>query len=320
MRVRGAIGQKRGDWQWLKAAFGLTGWAPEGVMGRCCHRCFANNSTLPFTDPSLNALWRNRMFTHELFMQWQLAQGGYLSPVWNIPGLRHEHFSIDLMHTGELGILLYLYANICFEIFCSIGGLISKPGAALGDIMLMVKVASKAVGQKRPPINRLTLQMFYTSGKTLKMKIKAAESRYLLPCVKYILEYFMPMETPHDQLRYHCVRTIWQMYDLMRAPAAEFQGRVVATLARKHLLLYADLSKESIQSRIHQKHGRCFWKWAPKHHLFAHFEQQIATCGNPAEHWCYADESLIGEVAKVCEGCHPNTLHRLVIQKTRIVG
>ena len=320
MRVRGAIGQKRGDWQWLKAAFGLTGWAPEGVMGRCCHRCFANNSTLPFTDPSLNALWRNHMFTHELFMQWQLAQCGYLSPVWNIPGLRHEHFSIDLMHTGELGILLYLYANIFFEIFCSIGGLISKPGAALGDIMLMVKVASKAVGQKRPPINRLTLQMFYTSGKTLKMKIKAAESRYLLPCVKYILEYFMPMETPHDQLRYHCVRTICQMYDLMRAPAAEFQGRVVATLARKHLLLYADLSKESIQSRIHQKHGRCFWKWAPKHHLFAHFEQQIANCGNPAEHWCYADESLIGEVAKVCEGCHPNTLHRLVIQKTRIVG
>ena len=44
MKVRGAIGQKRGDWQWLNAAFGLCGWRPEGALGRCCHKCFANNS------------------------------------------------------------------------------------------------------------------------------------------------------------------------------------------------------------------------------------------------------------------------------------
>ena len=318
MKVRGAIGQKRWDWQWLKAAFALCGWTPEGIMGHICHKCFANTSTLPFTDPSLAALWRNHILTHEVYIQHCYAQNHYVSPVFNIPGLRIEHFSVDLMHTGDLGILLYLFANVFFEIFIAIGGLLSKPGPALADIRLMILSASKAVGQARPPINRLTLSMFYSPGNTLKMKIKAAESRYMLPCVLHILEHFMPQDTAHDQLRYHCVRTIKQMYDLMRVPPNEFRGQAVATLARKHLLLYADLSKESLDDRRHLVHGICHWKWVPKHHLFSHFEQQICNCGNPAEHWCYADESLIGEIAQVCEGCHPNTLHRLVIQKTRI--
>ena len=34
MRVRGAIGQKRGDWQWLKVAFALCDWTPEGAFGQ----------------------------------------------------------------------------------------------------------------------------------------------------------------------------------------------------------------------------------------------------------------------------------------------
>jgi len=173
MRVRGAIGQKRGDWQWLKSAFGLCGWRPEGITGRVCHTCFANNSTLPFIDPSLDALWRNHVLTHEVYIQHCYAQNEfYLSPVFNIPGLRIEHFSVDLMHTGDLGILLYLYANVFFEMFIAIGGLLSKPGPALADIRLMLLSASKAVGQTRPPINRLTLSMFFSPAVTLKMKKK----------------------------------------------------------------------------------------------------------------------------------------------------
>ena len=62
------------------------------------------------------------MLAHEIPMQLQLTQCGYVSTVWDIPGLRHEHFSVDLMHTGELGILLYLFANVFFEIFIDIGG------------------------------------------------------------------------------------------------------------------------------------------------------------------------------------------------------
>ena len=82
--------------------------------------------------------------------------------------------------------------------------------------------------------------------------------------------------------------------------------------------LYADLGKESLDRRVHLDSGMLFWRWMPKFHLFSHFEQQIAVSGNPPRHWCYMDESLIGDVVSICEACHPSTLHRLVLQKTLI--
>ena len=116
MKVRGAIGQKRGDWQWLKAAFALCGWTPEGIMGHICHKCFANTSTLPFTDPSLAALWRNHILTHEVYIQHCYAQNHYVSPVFNIPGLRIEHFSVDLMHT-ETSAYYFIFSQMFFSKF-----------------------------------------------------------------------------------------------------------------------------------------------------------------------------------------------------------
>ena len=40
--------------------------------------------------------------------------------------------------------------------------------------------------------------------------------------------------------------------------------------------------------------------------------------GSPAANWCYQDEGAIGECVLVAESCHSNTLHRLIMQKSRI--
>ena len=61
------------------------------------------------------------------------------------------------------------------------------------------------------------------------------------------------------------------------------------------------------------------YRWYPKHHLFIHIvEDQIATCDNPREHWCYGDEDFIGDMVLVGESVGPTVLHRSVMQKYRI--
>ena len=55
--------------------------------------------------------------THQVFIQLLRLSGGYISPMWDIIGLKVEHVTLDLMHIGDLGILLHLYGNIFWKLF-----------------------------------------------------------------------------------------------------------------------------------------------------------------------------------------------------------
>ena len=160
--------------------------------------------------------------------------------------------------------------------------------------------------------------MIRSAGKSPKLKIKAAESRYMLPVIRFILENYFPVNTDYLRLRLQCVVAVDEMYKLMRVPDAEFDGLLVAKFARQHLILYGELGKIALETCQHQQSGWILWRWYPKHHLFSHFETQVAQSGSPSESWCYRDESAIGDCVHVAESCHPNTLHRLVIDKHRI--
>ena len=95
---------------------------------------------------------------------------------FGVPGLRLEHFTVDLM----------------LEVFHEIKGP-REPREALGDLLLMIRHASKQLRQARPPINKLTMSMIQCRGAKSppKLKIKAAESHNLLPCMRYILETYI---------------------------------------------------------------------------------------------------------------------------------
>jgi hypothetical protein len=318
MKTIGAFLQKRGDWSWYKQALGYCGWRPEGILKQCCYKCRANFTTLPFTDPSLSALWRSTILTHEVYMQMCRLKGWFIPGLFDLPGFRAEYVSVDLMHTGDLGICLYLYGNVLWDLMVDLGGNASSPGKALGELMFLIRNASKAIGQQRPPFNKLTVGMLKQPGKAPKLKIKAAESRYFLPVLLHILEHFVPCDTHHREMRLHCVRALNEMYKAMKVKPAEFDGKLVATQARKHLIIYADLGQLALQNAQHQEQGWVSYRWYPKHHMFNHFEMQVSESGSPSDNWCYADESEIGVCVKVAESCHPLTLHRLAIEKMRI--
>ena len=151
-----------------------------------------------------------------------------------------------------------------------------------------------------------------------KLKIKAAESRYLLPCIRIILERYMKLTTPHEILRHRCVVLLDDMYTAMRKPAGEFDGAEVGRLGRKHLILYSELWKEALELKNWHVTGWVAWRWYPNHHRFSHFGTQVAESGSPCESWCYKDESFIGDCVDIAETCHPRTLHRSVVHRLRI--
>ena len=316
MKFRAAPVQKRGDWSWHKQCLNMTGWKPEGALKRLCFKCLANATTIPFTDPSQNALWRQHRLTHEVYIQLCFLSGCFVSELFNIPGFKLDFISIDLMHTGNLGIDLYLIANVIWELIHEMGATAKTMGQTLADFMMMVKTASKVLKQDDPPVNTLTPGMLKQSGKSPKARLKAAESRRFLPCLKYILERYFNQDTPHKELRYQCVKSLNDMYQGLRDAAP---GHKVAKLGRQHLLLYAELGKEALRTGAHLEAGWVFWRWYPKHHLFSHcIEDQLLYSGNPIDHWCYWDESSIGDCVKVAETCHPSSLHRSIIDKHRI--
>ena len=319
MKTIGAFLQKRGDWAWYKQLLNLTGWKSEGPLGRVCFKCLANNSTFPFTDPSLQALWRATMLTHQVFLQLCHIKGLYISAFFDIIGMKLDYVDLDLMHVTDLGTNLYLYGNIFMELFFEMGGTVSNPGRVLGELMTLIKSAAKAIKQDRPPINAMTMGMLQAKSQNPpKLKIKAAESRYMCPVLRHILTHFFKVESEHQQMRLACVVALDDMYTAMRKPDAQFDGGRVASLIRRHLILYAELGAESLRSLRHQTTGWISYRWYPKHHLMSHFEGQIATSGSPAQSWCYYDESTIGLCVGVAEACHPKTLHRLIIDKYRI--
>ena len=67
-----------------------------------------------------------------------------------------------------------------------------------------IKQAAKAIGMERPPVNRVTFTMIQQPGKAPKLRIKAAESRYMLPVVVYMPNNF-PRKIPTTRSSDICV-------------------------------------------------------------------------------------------------------------------
>ena len=298
----------------------MTGWqdGPETSERRCCFKCLADfGFDHPFTDFGREATWRKTLIGHREFLDCVFTTCAYMSGVFKFPGFQYSYIDYDLMHCSDLGILLVLEANILWEIFKDLGGTWDRPGNALAQLLLMIRLASKRL-RMQPPINNLTMTMIRKSGQPPKMALKAAEARHLLPVLCYIQEKIMPPKNPHDELRAQCTKHMNNLYEELvawcNAPGDLCMHQTRTTESgRRHVLLYAELAREALDAT-----GECmFWRIYPKHHAFLHvIEDQLTKCGNPRRHWCYGDEDAIGDVADMAEGLHPSTLHRSVVDKT----
>ena len=238
-----------------------------------------------------------------------------MSALFCISGFVASYISADLMHVADLGLLGVVLGNVVYELFREMHGTNATRRSVCSELLRLMRVASNKL-EIPPPVNFLTFSMFKTDAKAPKFKLKAAEARRMLQVVNFMLGHFFPAATPHSKLRFECVRLLHDLYKDLEAWQPE-SGPKVASLARKHLALYSELSREVLEHASPETWTA--WRIYPKFHIFVHVcELQIALQGNPRWSWCYQDESEIGAAVRCAEHAHPNTLHRALMQKYRL--
>ena len=319
LNARAAAVQIRGDWAWMKQAFNLTGWRREGIDKDVCWICSANKTSRDFRRADPEAPWRNERRTHAGFIERTLNTGAFLSGMFDWPGFVLEFVSVDLMHAGDLGVLLYLLGNVYWEFWQYLGGASSNGetprNREVSAILLhMIKIGAKERGLVMP-INQLTLGMIKVDGKNApKLKVKAAEARKMLEVTHFMLEKLFPMDTSHARMRFQCVSKFVELYRTLENWDPKSSQAQIRRLGSQGVCLYAELSAKAISADPET----LLWRMYPKHHLFLHaIEDSVEVGGNPRCQWCYSDEDNIGDAARRAKCCHCNTIHCELIRQYR---
>ena len=296
----------RGDWSWYKQALSLQGWANASINSRTCWICKATRRNM--SEFSLTASWRATRLTHREYITEVYEQGRHLSGLFKLPAFQLKYVLIDLMHTGDLGVILDCIGNVFYENFRSSGGTAQRHAEPCSRILYLIKVVAHEL-QMPAPINDLTIGMLRLRGGPPRLKVKAAEARDLLKICLKMLQMFFPPNSEHDQTRFRCVETLYWFYMELDAWDPATSPDRIASLARRHCLLYAQLSFE-------QAPGSKTWRIFPKHHLFVHLAE-LAT-NNPRDDWAYADEAAIGVASTLAESVHPTHLQRMLVVRWRV--
>ena len=311
LRVRGALIRFLGDWAWIKQSLGLRGWRGEGTDRQICWLCPASlQGACPCYDFRSNADWVQSLTTMAQYWTATRFQDVFVSTLWSIPGMTILNVEPDFMHCSCLGIVQYLNGNVLWELFVQAGGTRTNWKGACGQLMGMIRTAAKELHMD-PPISQLTIGMI-RGKRGPKAKLKAAEGRYLLKVLVYILPNYYSCETDHELLRFRSASFLKRVYDeLDHWQDGGESTRRLEDLGRRHLLLYAELSNEAELA----SEGALEWRLFPKHHLFAHCTRGQLT--NPKSTWAYRLEGEIGKCVEIAAGC--NVLHMQTMFIRRII-
>ena len=170
----------------------------------------------------------------------------------------------------------------------------------------MIKLACKSLG-KPPPIWDLTMGMIASQPTDWPVfKVKAAEARYMVPACVYMATNMFPTSSPYEKLRLHTLKHLQRCYDLLE----NFDADAMGFHARSFCVLYNQLNRQALTDPRSVR-----WRLYPKFHLMIHL---CETGANPRQSWNYLDESAIGDGARVAETCHPNNMHRALLEDYRI--
>ena len=242
----------------------------------------------------------------------RLLQGSFISGIFSFIGFRLEYVSLDFMHIADLGVTQYFLGAVLWEVFLFLDGIVSRPGAAMGRIMTLIKLMAKEL-KTQAPISTLTLSMFRSSAtKPVKFRGNAAQTRHLLPIILEILRIALPITTCHEKTRFQCCLELTKVYDEVINFTAGAAERA-AEHCRRFNILYVELAME----QWHREGKLVVWRITPKFHLLNHLCEEMDETGSAADHWCYADEREIGKACKLAELTHAKTTNKTLMSKYR---
>ena len=232
--------------------------------------------------------------------------------IWSWLGFTINMCEWDWMHAADLGATPVTLGNVYEELFLFLGGTRKHPLEACGKLLDMIKIASKELDMKQPPIYHLEYTQIRASPDSApKLKVKAAEARHMVPVTHFILKRFFPLASDHEFLRFRCIDALHKCYIELH----KWGPNSSATLGHEgkyFCMLYNQLNLDALR----RSPRGLLWRMYPKFHIFIH----LCESGyDPKTTWNYSDESAIGQGALVAESCHPATLSVEFIEKHRVL-
>ena len=120
------------------------------------------------------------------------------------------------------------------------------------------------------------------------------------------IQRFDPVFATHDLLIVGICKLCCDLYELMQSSGRFFSDAVKAKIViignqmpQMYMRLYSEAFNMGIKA----------WKMTPKLHLIQELLlYQCLEWGNPLYYWCYADESLVGDMIEIAHSCHMSTL------------
>jgi hypothetical protein len=239
LTLKACVLHKRADWAWLKQLLELNCWSSSGNI---CWMCNCTRDQM--TDATMQAPWRNTILSHAQFVKERFQNRKYNSSLWNLPGFDLSCIKPDLLHVGDLGITQAIVGNIMFELFQLMGGKVTKPHAALGELLNLITLASRHIPDlKCRPINALTLPMIKATGCTPRFKAKGAESRRMVHVLVWLLQNIFPPRDEFETLRLNALLHLHWFYEECKRWVPNVSGRHAARHARRHVILYIKLAR-----------------------------------------------------------------------------
>ena len=287
-----------GDLPYLAEEYGL----PHCNSNEFCWMCRADRMARSFTDVSADAAWKATLL--DVHAPHPRVSG---HPVWDIVGIDRWHAPGDLMHTGCLGILLWLQGAVLWELQYDgpFHGTVERRRRALWEL-----VCAKYDELDVPANTRLAdldVARFHSVHGFAELRAKAAESRHLLPVLTAVCMH-VNTGSPRDRHRVAALKHVSAVYALVQDSDYIIPDNVHSAMkdhTNKFFLHYNWLAKNSAE-RLHL----CY-HFTSKFHYFWHLIE-MAQWLNPKATWCYEYEHFVGLIIRCARACVASTRMSLV--------
>ena len=305
-KLRGALVQIRGDWEFYKQAFHFPAWNTKINM---CYLCRASNdhNELTFSDFSDDAGWRQTIWTHEKYMR-HVRRSALAIPILlsYVHGLRLECVTVDVLHTIDLGITSRILGSLLVVLVLKRGVL---GGSNIPEKLQMLQARLKAWYSRAQVTSKyrgkFTRDRLYDAAGFPQLSGKAAALRHMSRFVLELMSSFCD-GSDHDKLMLSMIQLLVRFYEILDTNSMYFSREVieeVAFIGDSVAKMYGILANTAYAQKVK------LWKVTPKLHMWLHLTLwQVALWGNPRFWWTYPDEDLVGVMMEVASSVHPRTL------------
>ena len=281
-----------------------------------CSECPCNRSTIPYTDLSSTARWRELVLALDMY----IARAKHpLHPLLACRWVWRFFFPLDCMHIMDCnGCTSIVAASVIRHLVLQERRLGANQQTRMNNInTLLVAFYDARPNSHRMPAIRLSNLVNEAGWAQLHGRaVKAANTRGLTPFLVQLAQaYYGDENDDYSRLVLRAVRHLDRFYNIMYDSGPFFTSDQLAEFKRVALRLGAATQQLTEAARLQ---GFLAWHIVPKMHYMMHLGA-LAECINPRFVHNYMEESQVGSMTKIwgrsAHGKYRREAQRLVLIK-----